>query len=54
MAWFSETDRDGNTTEGRIGEGQCPNCGYPMLAKYSADGEFIEIIGICLDCRADD
>lgn len=53
MAWFSETDTEGHTTEGRIGEAQCPVCGYPMLAKYDEGGELLEIIGSCLACKGE-
>ena len=51
MAWFSERDAEGNTVEGRIGEAQCPVCGYSMLAKYDEGGELLEIIGSCPACK---
>ncbi len=51
MSWFVETDINGHTVEGRIGEACCPVCGYPMLAKFSADGEFLALIGRCPACE---
>lgn len=52
MARFSEYDEQtGERVEGWIGEACCPVCGCPMLAKYSLDGELLEVIGRCPDCR---
>ncbi len=53
MAFFSETDADGYTIEGRYGEACCPGCGMPVLAKYSLDGELIEDPPYCSECLED-
>lgn len=51
MSRFSEYDEQtGEYTEGFIGEAACPICGCPMLAKYTQEGHFIEIVGRCPEC----
>lgn len=52
MSWFSEYDEQtGVYIEGRLGEACYPICGHPMLAKYSDDGELLEIIDSCPACK---
>jgi len=51
MSRFSEYNVEtGEYQEGRLGEACCPICGYPMLAKYSEQGELMEVLGSCPGC----
>jgi len=52
MSSFSEYNKEtGEYDEGRIGEACCPNCGFPMLAKFTDNGDLIELIGSCPICN---